>query len=70
MAVLAPDFCSKTDQLRFLLEYLDRPRLADGDRRWLQHVQAQSRLIRDTELERLNRGLVFDPPLGAAAGTP
>ncbi len=69
MAALAPDFCSKTDQLRFLLEYLDRPRLAEGDRRWLQHVQRQSRMIRGTELQRLNRGLVFDPPLGAAADT-
>jgi tRNA A-37 threonylcarbamoyl transferase component Bud32 len=68
MAALAPDFCPKTDQLRFLLEYLNRPRLNDADRRWIQQVQTQSDLIRDTEMQRLDRGLVFDPPLGAAPG--
>ncbi len=65
MGVLAPSFCSKADQMRFLLEYLDTKRLSDEDRRWLRRVQARSDLMRDAELQRLNRGTVFDPPLGA-----
>lgn len=68
MGVLAPEFCSKADQLRFLLEYLDTPRLSASDRRWLRKVQARSDLIREAELQRLNRSSVFDPPLGVAQG--
>ncbi|MBN2563215.1 MAG: hypothetical protein JXQ75_20010 [Phycisphaerae bacterium] len=62
MAALAPDFCSKADQMRFLLEYLETKRLSLEDRRWLRQVQHRSDLIRDAELQRLNRGSVFDPP--------
>ena len=69
MAALAPDFCSKADQLRFLLEYLNTPRLGAADRLWLRQVQARSDQLRDTELQRLNRGLVFDPPIGATTDT-
>lgn len=70
MAALAPEFCSKADQLRFLLEYLGTSKLGAGQRRWLRKVQRRSDLLRETELQRLRRGSVFDPPLGLAAGTP
>ncbi len=63
MSVLAPDFCSKADQMRFLLTYLDTKRLTPSDRKWLRRVQAKSDLFREAEVERLRRGKVFDPPL-------
>ena len=66
MGAVAPSFCSKADQLRFLLEYLDRDRLDADDRRWLRRVQTQSDRLRDIELERLRRGAVFDPPISPA----
>jgi hypothetical protein len=53
MGVLAPDFCSKSDQLRFLLEYLDTSGLTADDRKWLRRVQARSELFRESELQRL-----------------
>jgi tRNA A-37 threonylcarbamoyl transferase component Bud32 len=61
MGVLAPDFCSKSDQLRFLLEYLDTSGLTADDRKWLRRVQARSELFRESELQRLARGEVFEP---------
>src|SRR5262245_36903957 len=61
MGVLAPDFCSKSDQLRFLLEYLDTSSLTVDDRKWLRRVQARSELFRESELQRLARGEVFEP---------
>jgi hypothetical protein len=63
MGVLGPEFCSKADQLRFLLVYLDTPRLSPEDRLWLRRVQARSDRFRKTELLRLERGGVFDPPI-------
>jgi tRNA A-37 threonylcarbamoyl transferase component Bud32 len=60
MGVLAPDFCSKSDQLRFLLEYLNTSSLDAEDRQWLRRVQARSELFRESELQRLARGDVFD----------
>ncbi|HKQ48659.1 MAG TPA: lipopolysaccharide kinase InaA family protein [Phycisphaerae bacterium] len=63
MGVLGPEFCSKADQLRFLLVYLDTPRLSPDDRLWLRRVQARSDRFRKTELLRLERGGVFDPPI-------
>lgn len=33
MGALAPDFCSKADQLRFIQVYLDTPSLGEEDRR-------------------------------------
>ncbi len=63
MGAVAPGFCSRADQLRFLLEYLDEKTLSDESRRWLRRVQAHSDMLRPTELERLRRGAVFDPPL-------
>ena len=69
MGVLAPEFCSKADQLRFLSEYLNTARLSAADRQWLRQVQARFDVMRDAELQRLVRGAVFDPPLGVASGT-
>ena len=63
MGVLAPDFCSKADQMRFLLTYLNTKRLTPRDRKWLRRVQAKSDMFREAEVERLRRGKVFDPPL-------
>ncbi len=68
MGVLAPHFCSKADQLRFLLTYLDKKKLDPRNRDWLRRVQAKSDLLRDSELQRLERGQVFDPPIMAKAG--
>lgn len=69
MSALAPDFCSRADQMRFLLEYLNTDRLSTDDRRWLRQVQQRSDLMREAELIRLNRGSVFDPPIAAAANS-
>lgn len=66
MGVLAPEFCSKSDQLRFLLEYLATDRLTPEDRRWLRRVQSRQDKFRDSELQRLERGSVFDPPIRIA----
>lgn len=66
MGALAPDFCSKADQMRFLLEYLDTDSLGKEDRRWLRAVQRRADVLHEAELIRLNRGLVFDPPIAAA----
>lgn len=63
MGVLAPGFCSRADQMRFLLEYLQTERLSAEDRRWLRQVQSHSALLRDGELQRLDRAAVFDPPI-------
>ena len=67
LGVLAPDFCSKSDQLRFLLEYLDTKSLGPEDRLWLRRVQTHSGKFRDSELQRLERGSVFDPPIRTVA---
>lgn len=69
LGVLAPDFCSKSDQLRFLLEYLDTKSLGPEDRNWLRRVQTRSSSFRDSELLRLERGSVFDPPIRSVART-
>ncbi len=68
MGVLGPEFCSKADQLRFLLVYLDTDRLSSEDRAWLRRVQARSDRFRATELQRLERASVFDPPINKLAG--
>lgn len=59
MGAAAPHFCSKADQLRFLLEYLGVRSLDPENRAWLRRVQTQSDLLRPSELERLRRGRVF-----------
>ncbi len=59
MGAAAPHFCSKADQLRFLLEYLGVKTLDPENRAWLRRVQTQSDLLRPSELERLRRGRVF-----------
>ncbi len=61
MGAAAPHFCSKADQLRFLLEYLGVRSLDPENRAWLRRVQTQSDLLRPSELERLRRGRVFVP---------
>lgn len=62
MGAAAPHFCSKPDQLRFLLEYLGVKKLSDEQHEWLRHVQERSSRLRTQELERLRRGRVFDVP--------
>lgn len=59
MGAAAPQFCSKADQLRFLLEYLGVRSLDPDNRAWLRRVQSQSDLLRPSELERLRRGQAF-----------
>ena len=66
MSALAPEFCSKADQLRFLLEYLDTDHLTTEDRRWLRRVRIRSDLYRGVEMQRLERGALFETPLEAA----
>ncbi len=67
LGAVAPHFCSKADQLRFLLEYLGTDRLEPEDRGWLRRVQKQSDRLRPAELERLRRGAVFDTPAASSA---
>lgn len=62
LGAVAPHFCSKADQLRFLLEYLGADKLSRENRAWLRHVQTKSDRLRPTELERIRRGAYFDPP--------
>lgn len=68
MSALAPAFCSKADQLRFLRTYLDTPKLSEEDRLWLRRVQARSDLFRANEWQRLERSAVFDSALRQAGG--
>lgn len=68
MGALAPDFCSKADQLRFLLAYLGVERLDRQDREWLRRVQAKSDLFRESEWKRMQRMDVFHPPILAGGG--
>lgn len=70
MGAIAPQFCSKADQIRFLRTYLDTPRLSERDRRWLRRVQAGSDVFREAESKRMQRGYVFDPPILAPASPP
>jgi len=71
LSVLAPDFCTKSDQLRFIREYLGATTLGEEDRAWLTDVQKHWALYRRTERQRLERGRVFDrPPLSGSAPTP
>jgi len=67
MGALAPHFCSKSDQLRFLRTYLDKRRLDKEDLAWIRRVQRHSDRFREAELMRLERGQVFDPPPRGAA---
>lgn len=70
MGVLAPEFCSLTDQMRFLHEYLGTDRLTPEDRAWLRRVQKRQDHFREAELLRLERGAVFDPPIQRMAVAP
>ncbi|HWL94825.1 MAG TPA: lipopolysaccharide kinase InaA family protein [Phycisphaerae bacterium] len=63
LGAVAPSFCSKADQLRFLLEYLGADTLTPENRAWLRRVQTRSARLRPTELERIRRGSYFDPPM-------
>lgn len=63
LGAVAPHFCSKADQLRFLLEYLDADTLSKDNRDWLRRVQARSDRLRPAELERIRRGAFFDSPV-------
>lgn len=68
MSALAPEFCSKADQLRFLLEYLNTEKLTREDRAWIRRVEVRSDRFRDAELQRMERGSVFEPPVNRSAG--
>lgn len=68
MSALAPEFCSKADQLRFLLEYLNTEKLTREDRAWIRRVEVRSDRFRDAELQRMERGSVFEPPVNRPAG--
>lgn len=61
LSVLAPDFCSRADQLRFIREYLGDDSRGDADRDWLLQVQRHWSAYRDAERLRFQRGRVFDP---------
>ncbi|MFQ5429839.1 MAG: lipopolysaccharide kinase InaA family protein [Phycisphaerae bacterium] len=61
LGAVAPQFCSKADQLRFLSQYLDIDALDPESHAWLRRVQVRSDLLREGELQRLQRGAVFDP---------
>lgn len=63
LGAAAPHFCSKADQLRFLLEYFDADALSPDKRQWLRRVQTQSDRLRPAELERIRRGSYFDSPV-------
>ncbi len=68
MSALAPEFCSKADQLRFLLEYLNTDKLTREDRDWIRRVEVRSDRFRDSEMQRMERGSVFEPPMNRPAG--
>ncbi len=60
MGVLAPDFCSRADQLRFIQAYLDSDSLDRADRHWLRAIQTESAFMREAEVRRLERSSVFE----------
>lgn len=61
LSVLAPDFCTRSDQLRFILTYLGADTLTADDRAWLTEVQRHWGEFREIERQRLRRGRVFEP---------
>ncbi len=63
LGAVAPHFCSKADQLRFLLEYLGVDTLSGDNRTWLRRIQTKSDRLRPTELERIRRSTIFETPM-------
>lgn len=60
LGVMAPEFCSRPDQLRFIRAYLGTDSLGDEERQWLELVQSHSRALRASEEQRMRRQSVFD----------
>ena len=60
LSVLAPDFLTRSDQLRFMLAYLGTKSLDEADRAWLLDVQKQWPQYRAAERVRFERGKVFE----------
>lgn len=67
LSVLAPDFCSRADQLRFMRHYLGTDTLTPDDRAWLLEVQRHWAKYREAETVRFDRGRVFDAPAARSA---
>ncbi len=60
LGVMAPEFCSRADQLRFLRAYFETEQFGAEEREWLDLVQHRSRELRGTEERRMLRQSVFD----------
>ncbi len=60
LAVLAPAFCSRADQLRFIREYLGTDHLREEERQLLGLVAERSIRYRASEELRMARQTVFD----------
>ena len=60
LSVMAPEFCSRPDQLRFIRAYLGTDSLGDEERQWLELVQGESSILRASEEQRMRRQSVFD----------
>ena len=68
LSVMAPEFCSRPDQLRFIRAYLGTDSLVDEERQWLELVQNRSKELRASEEQRMRRQSVFDHIGPAAVG--
>ncbi|MFO0972234.1 MAG: lipopolysaccharide kinase InaA family protein [Phycisphaerae bacterium] len=60
LGVLAPRFCSRADELRFIRAYFGAERIGEEEREWMERVQDETDVLRASEQERLARQGVFD----------
>jgi tRNA A-37 threonylcarbamoyl transferase component Bud32 len=60
MGVMAPAFCSRADQLRFIRAYLQINRIDDEARRWMELVQQRAAGMRALEHRRMSQQIVFE----------
>ncbi len=67
LGVMAPEFCSRADQLRFIRNYLGTDQIGDQERQWLEAVQERSKELRASEEQRMERQGVFDRMDASAA---
>lgn len=60
LAVMAPQFCSRPDELRFIRAYFGTDRIGAEEREWMELVQERTHALREAERGRLARQDIFD----------
>lgn len=66
LGVLAPAFCTRADQLRFIRAYLGTDTIGEEERQWMQLVRERAGKYLSSEWLRLQREAIFDRVARAA----